>query len=112
MVGKDKRNINEMKSLSDIHKEQIINFIKNKFQESKSVKIVFPRIPEWLITLLREFEGELYLNVLYDDKEKVMGLKGNIKLSKYICNRYIIFDDKSCITFTDDCYSTYSIFCG
>ncbi|TRM86370.1 hypothetical protein DJ521_05720 [Sulfolobus sp. E3] len=87
-------------------RRQVMSFVKNMISEAKTLKVVYPRIPSWMVKLLRNFNGELYLVVRSEDMEKVKGLKGKIKYNDEVNSKFIIFNDEITAVFTDESYVT------
>lgn len=86
-------------------KRSVITFLRNKINEARTVKVVYPGIPKWLVNILRRFNGELYLVVKDEDMKKVKDLKGYIKFNNNVIARYIIFDDEISVIFTRTLYN-------
>jgi sugar-specific transcriptional regulator TrmB len=83
-------------------KEQIKKFIVELLRKSRRVRIVFPKIPNWLLGILKEFNGELYL-VTSNNNIKI---NSKIKYINNLKSKYIIFDDNIVVIFSEDDYIT------
>ncbi|MCY0860702.1 MAG: TrmB family transcriptional regulator [Sulfolobaceae archaeon] len=87
-------------------RRQVMSFVRNMISEAKILKVVYPKIPGWLIKLLRNFNGELYLVVKSEDMKKVKGLRGKIKYNDEVNAKFMIFNDEITVVFTDESYAT------
>ncbi|QKR00646.1 TrmB family transcriptional regulator [Metallosphaera tengchongensis] len=87
-------------------RRQVMNFIKTRISESKTIKGVYRGIPGWLVKALERFQGDLTLVVDQGDVKRVKNLRGDIRVSDTIGAKYLIFDDEVSVIFTDESYLT------
>ncbi|BFH73020.1 helix-turn-helix domain-containing protein [Sulfurisphaera javensis] len=73
----------------------VIKLVKQFAERSKKMKVVYDKIPEWLMKILKQYNGDLFVIT-----SKNIDLPG--KKVDNITSRFIIFDDSLLVTFNGD----------
>lgn len=91
-----RRNGNFDRSIHVKGKKSVMRLVKDLVEKSNKIKVVYAYPPDWLIKLLRQFNGELVL-ITSDEKIDIPKFKVD-----NINSKFMLFDDYLLVTFNGD----------
>ncbi|QGA54154.1 TrmB family transcriptional regulator [Sulfolobus sp. E5-1-F] len=93
----EKRKREADRSLHIKGKKTVMRVIRELAEKSGKMKVVWDILPEWLVTILKNYRGNLTLITSSNN----LSLNAEIKYVRNVKSKFIIFDDSVLVTFDD-----------